>query len=107
VTPIRFETGLYENIKLEERCCFNCSNLIEDETHVILHYTINQSINHFQLPYDRGNNTPHNNGHVIVKDYQFQLITAIFLKVALNTINKFLCNYLSIVMRRIVAAILW
>ena len=25
------------NIKLEERCCFNCSNLIEDETHFILH----------------------------------------------------------------------
>jgi len=24
------------NLKLEERCCFNCSNLIEDETHVIL-----------------------------------------------------------------------
>jgi hypothetical protein len=22
---------------IEERCCFNCSNLIEDETHVILH----------------------------------------------------------------------
>ena len=37
VTPIRLETGRYENIKLEERCCFTCSNLIEDETHVILH----------------------------------------------------------------------
>ena len=37
VAPIRLETGWYENIKLEERCCFNCSNLIEDETHVILH----------------------------------------------------------------------
>ena len=36
VTPIRLETGRYENIKLEERCCFTCSNLIEDETHVIL-----------------------------------------------------------------------
>jgi hypothetical protein len=37
VAPIRLETGRFENIKLEERCCFNCSNLIEDETHVILH----------------------------------------------------------------------
>jgi hypothetical protein len=37
VTPIRLETGRYENIKLEERCCFTCSNLIEDETYVILH----------------------------------------------------------------------
>jgi hypothetical protein len=37
VAPIRLETGRYENIRLEERCCFNCSNLIEDETHVILH----------------------------------------------------------------------
>jgi hypothetical protein len=31
VTPIRLETGRYENINLEERCCFNCSNLNEDE----------------------------------------------------------------------------
>jgi len=37
VAPIRFETGRYENIKLEERCCFNCSNSINDETHVSLH----------------------------------------------------------------------
>jgi hypothetical protein len=37
VAPIRLETGRYENVRLEERCCFNCSNLIEDETHVILH----------------------------------------------------------------------
>jgi hypothetical protein len=36
VAPIRLETGRYENIKFEERC-FNCSNLIEDETHFILH----------------------------------------------------------------------
>jgi hypothetical protein len=28
VAPIRLETGRYENIRLEERCCFNCSNLI-------------------------------------------------------------------------------
>jgi hypothetical protein len=27
LTPIRLETGRYENIKLEERCCFPCSNL--------------------------------------------------------------------------------
>ena len=37
VVPIRLETAQYENIKFEERCSFNCSNLIEDETHVILH----------------------------------------------------------------------
>jgi hypothetical protein len=37
VAPIRLETGRYENIKLEETCCFNCSNLIEIETLVILH----------------------------------------------------------------------
>lgn len=37
MAPIRLETGRYENLKLEERCCFNCPNLIEDETHVILH----------------------------------------------------------------------
>jgi hypothetical protein len=37
VAPIRLETGRYENIRLEKRYCFNCSNLIEDETHVILH----------------------------------------------------------------------
>ena len=40
VTPIRLETGRYENIKLEERCCFTCSNLIEDETYVILHCSV-------------------------------------------------------------------
>jgi hypothetical protein len=40
VAPIRLETGRYENIKLEERYCFICSNLIEDETHVILHYLV-------------------------------------------------------------------
>ena len=37
VVPIRLETAQYENIKFEERCSFNCSNLIEDETHVNLH----------------------------------------------------------------------
>jgi hypothetical protein len=40
VTPIRLETGRYENIKPEERCCFTCSNLIEDETHVISHWSV-------------------------------------------------------------------
>ena len=40
VTPIRLETGRYENIKLEERCCFTCSNLIEDETYAILHWPV-------------------------------------------------------------------
>jgi len=44
VAPIRFETGRYENIKLEERCCFNCSNLIEDETHIILHCPVYSDI---------------------------------------------------------------
>ena len=44
VAPIRLETGRFENIKLEERCCFNCSNLIEDETHVILHCTVYSDI---------------------------------------------------------------
>jgi hypothetical protein len=47
VTPVIFETGLYENIKLEERRCFNCSNLIEDETHVILHCPVYSDIKSF------------------------------------------------------------
>jgi hypothetical protein len=46
VTPIRLETGRYENINLEERCCFNCSNLNEDETHVILHCPVYSDIRH-------------------------------------------------------------
>ena len=37
VAPIRLETGRYENLPLEERCCFNCFNTVEDEYHVILH----------------------------------------------------------------------
>ena len=44
MAPIRLETGRYENIKCEERCCFNCSNLIEDETHVILHCPVYSDI---------------------------------------------------------------
>jgi hypothetical protein len=43
---LEYEPGRYENIKLEERCCFNGSNLIEDETHVILHCPVYSDFRH-------------------------------------------------------------
>ncbi len=36
VAPIRIETGRYENVPANLRYCFNCSEEIEDETHVLL-----------------------------------------------------------------------
>lgn len=36
VAPLRIETGRYENIPLENRVCFNCKDLVEDETHALL-----------------------------------------------------------------------
>ena len=34
--PLRIETGRYEMIPYEERYCFNCTNKIESEEHVLL-----------------------------------------------------------------------
>lgn len=36
VAPIRIETGRYENLCIDERVCFHCKNVIEDEKHVLL-----------------------------------------------------------------------
>ena len=36
VAPLRIETGRYEMIPYEERYCFNCTNKIESEEHVLL-----------------------------------------------------------------------
>ena len=36
VAPLRIETGRYESIPLPRRVCFNCNDMIEDETHVLL-----------------------------------------------------------------------
>ena len=44
VATIRLETGGYENIKLDERLCLNCSNLIDEETHVVLHCPVYSDI---------------------------------------------------------------
>ena len=33
VAPLRIETGRFENLRIEERICCLCSDLIEDETH--------------------------------------------------------------------------
>jgi len=37
VAPLRVETGRYENLALENRCCFYCQNVVEDEKHVLYH----------------------------------------------------------------------
>ena len=42
VAPIRVETGRYERLALEDRHCFNCTNQVEDEEHVLLHCPIYQ-----------------------------------------------------------------
>ena len=36
VAPMRIETGRYEMLQLSNRRCFDCSNVIESEEHVIL-----------------------------------------------------------------------
>ncbi len=36
VAPLKIETGRYENIPVENRHCFNCTEKIEDELHALL-----------------------------------------------------------------------
>ena len=36
VAPLRLETGRYERIPYDERNCFNCINVVENEEHVLL-----------------------------------------------------------------------
>ena len=36
VAPLRVETGRYEIIPYDERNCFNCINVVENEEHVLL-----------------------------------------------------------------------
>ena len=35
VAPLRLETGRYEKITYDERNCFNCINVVENEEHVL------------------------------------------------------------------------
>ena len=35
VAPLRIETGRFERLPVEDRRCFNCNGLVEDELHVI------------------------------------------------------------------------
>ncbi len=37
VAPLRVETGRYVNLPWNERVCFNCSDSVEDECHVLFH----------------------------------------------------------------------
>ena len=41
---IGIETGRYSNLPLEERVCFHCKTIVEDECHVILHCPLYESI---------------------------------------------------------------
>lgn len=36
VAPLRLEPGRYERLLVEERICFNCSECVESEEHVLL-----------------------------------------------------------------------
>jgi len=40
ILPLRVETGRYSNIPLQNRLCENCIDLVEDETHFIIHCTL-------------------------------------------------------------------
>ncbi|XP_071167139.1 uncharacterized protein [Mytilus edulis] len=44
VSPIRIETGRYENIDIENRLCFNCTDDVEDEKHVLLNCPVYSDI---------------------------------------------------------------
>ena len=44
VAPLRVETGRYERLALEDRHCFICTNQVEDEEHVLLHFPTYQEI---------------------------------------------------------------
>lgn len=37
VAPIRLETGRYEGLPVHKRHCFNCTETVESESHVLLH----------------------------------------------------------------------
>jgi hypothetical protein len=36
VAPLRIETGRYERVLLHQRTCFNCTDTVESEEHVLL-----------------------------------------------------------------------
>ena len=36
VAPIRLETGRYEGLPEGERTCFNCNDVVESESHVLI-----------------------------------------------------------------------
>ena len=36
VAPLKIETGRYQSLPINERTCFHCDNIIEDETHVLM-----------------------------------------------------------------------
>ena len=37
VPPLKIETGRYQSLDINQRTCFNCQTMIEDECHVLLH----------------------------------------------------------------------
>ena len=53
VAPLRIETGRYERLQVNERVCFNCNNMIEDEEHVLLHCPLYSSERFMLFEYAR------------------------------------------------------
>jgi hypothetical protein len=50
---LRLETGRYEQLALEQRVCFNCDNVVEDEVHVLLECPLYADIRNSLLGYAR------------------------------------------------------
>ena len=55
VAPLRIETGRYERIAYDERNCFNCLSIVQNEEHVLLECPLyndirNESLSKVDLP---------------------------------------------------------
>ena len=89
VAPIRVEIGRYERLALEDRHCFNCSNQVEDEEHVLLHCPIYQEIR--QTLFDKIQVTVILCKNLTLKSYVSYLVTRmkILLGYVLSSVRKF------------------
>jgi hypothetical protein len=44
--PIIHDTGRYDGLAVEDSTCFNCTNKVEDEVHVLLQCPLFETIRH-------------------------------------------------------------
>ena len=46
VAPLKIETGRYQSLPVNERTCFHCDDIVEDETHVLMCCPLYEHLRH-------------------------------------------------------------